>query len=98
MDGQLAGVPPNIWNMLGVDQASRMAATWASWPLAIRKKLITMAKVDTGDHPMTIPWGTLDHDQQQAILRVLRGIRQLYVACNLTYDWRICAANIVEVV
>ena len=74
--------------MLKVDTQGKMAQLWASWPLHIRERLLRMAKIDTGEHGMSLRWSALQEQDRTEILRLLYKLRTLYVACNLSDNWR----------
>lgn len=81
-------VPAVIWAALKVSPLQKMAELWASWPLEVRQRWLALAKVEAVP---TSAWTQLEPDQRIAVLKIMRGVRQIYVASDLTHNWSLIA-------
>lgn len=81
---QYLPVPLSLWKNLNISPLQKMSELWASWPVEVRQRWLTLAKVDAVP---TSTWTQLDPEQRIAVLKVMRGVRQIYVASDLTHTW-----------
>lgn len=82
---QYLPVPLKVWSALKVSPLQKMSELWASWPVEVRQRWLALAKVEVA--PGVAAWTQLEHEQRVAILKVMRGVRQIYVASDLTHTW-----------
>ena len=78
-------VPRAVWTQLKIDPLQKMAELWGSWPIDVRQQWMTWAKVE----PSSAGWTQLSVEDRNAILRVMQKVRGIYVASDLTTNWRI---------
>lgn len=78
-------VPRAVWTQLKIDPLQKMAELWGSWPVEVRQQWMAWAKVEANG----TAWTQLSVEDRNAVLRVMQKVRGIYVASDLTTNWRI---------